>query len=523
MIMRMIFKNIGIHARVLSTAVILISASTLTLGYLGVNIINDFVTLRFSQRIDFMTQYLALNSELGILIDEQRLLKGLAQNMLKENDIAGVVIEDKTGRELVRETRNIPGPFKTAAKGVYLSEARDRNNPMRAINGNSDSGRIGKVSVIYSTKGIKDLIKKMAQRFILIALALILISCLIFYIISRSLVAPVISLAKIARKVSLGNHSIRASAGNTPETIKLADAFNEMLDSIAKGRKTIVQAHEKMAKQEILVEVGKFSMMIAHEVKNPLAIIKSSLEMLKSELNIPNENIAMSYAEEEIVRLNDLIESFLMFSRPARLNFEKIDLNQLMYQVIIGFEIQYNQARLEIKSSIPKEPFYAKADFDLFSRGISNIIRNACEANQGRGMVDISIKCRDKKWQVFVKDQGIGITRENAGKIFEPFFTTKSKGTGLGLAFADQVVKAHGGSITAKNSSQGGAVFCVTLFSNLDIGADSAGSGSGTDSAGSGTDSAKSGTDSAGSGTDSAKSGTDSAKSGTDFKSVPWT
>ena len=98
----MIFKNIGIHTRVLSAAVILISASTLTLGYWSVNIINEFVTLRFSQRIDFMTQYLALNAELGILIDEQGLLKGLAQNMLEENDIASVVIEDKRGKELVR-------------------------------------------------------------------------------------------------------------------------------------------------------------------------------------------------------------------------------------------------------------------------------------------------------------------------------------------------------------------------------------------------------------------------------------
>jgi signal transduction histidine kinase len=320
--------------------------------------------------------------------------------------------------------------------------------------------------VIYSTKGIEDLVEKMKQRFLLIALALILISCLIFYVISKSLVTPVISLAKIARRVSLGNQLIRAPAGNTPETIKLADAFNEMLDSIARGRQTIVQAYEKMAKQETLVEVGKFSMLIAHEVKNPLGIIKSSLEMLKRELNIPQENIALTYAEEEIERLNDLIESFLMFARPARPRFEDTDLNRLMYQVVVGFEIQYDSGQLEIRSSISEVPFYARVDFDLFSRGITNIIRNACEANQGKGSVDVSIECRNTKWQLFVKDQGKGIPDGKGEKIFEPFFTTKAKGTGLGLAFANQVVKAHGGSINAENSPQGGAVFCVTLFSN---------------------------------------------------------
>jgi hypothetical protein len=69
-------KNIGIHIRVLSAAVFLISATTFTMGYLGVNIINEFVTQRFNQRIDFMAQYLALNSELGILINEKNLLRG---------------------------------------------------------------------------------------------------------------------------------------------------------------------------------------------------------------------------------------------------------------------------------------------------------------------------------------------------------------------------------------------------------------------------------------------------------------
>ena len=463
----MIFKNIGIHTRVLSAAVILISASTLTLGYWSVNIINEFVTLRFSQRIDFMTQYLALNAELGILIDEQGLLKGLAQNMLGENDIASVVIEDKSGKELVRETRNISGPFKTTKKWVYLSEAKDMNNPMRFINSNFDHDRIGRVNVTYSTKGVKDLVEEIEQRFIVVAIIVIVISGLIFFFILKSIVTPVILLAKTARKVSLGNHLIRAPAGNTPETIKLANAFNDMLDSIVRGRKIIVQAYEKMAKQETLAEVGKFSMMIAHEVKNPLGIIKSSIEILKRELNIPRDNIALTYAEEEIVRLNDLIESFLMFARPTRPNFEKNDLNKLMYQVVMGFEIQYKSNQIEVKSSIPEKPFYAKADFDLFSRGIVNIIRNACEANQGKGIVDILIDCRNNKWQLFIKDQGPGIPRGDLRKIFEPFFTTKAKGTGLGLAFADQVIKAHGGSIKAANRPGGGALFRVTLFAGF--------------------------------------------------------
>lgn len=109
-------KGLGIHARVLSAAIILICGATLTIGYFGVNIINEFVTQRFDKRINFMAQYLALNSELGILIDEQDLLQGLADNMLKEDDIHRVQIEDRSGRRLVDAQREIEGPFASVEK-----------------------------------------------------------------------------------------------------------------------------------------------------------------------------------------------------------------------------------------------------------------------------------------------------------------------------------------------------------------------------------------------------------------------
>ena len=459
-------ENIGIHARVLLAAVLLISASTFTLGYFGVEIINKFVTLRFNQRIDFMTEYLAMNAELGILIDEQKLLHGLAMSMLDENDIAGIEIENIKGKKLVDETKSISGPYKLVEKKVVLSETKESRTGMELIGGNrtnSENSHIGIVRVKYSLKGIEDLVEAMKQRFVLIAMGLTLISCIIFYFISRSLVLPVIALAETARKVSKGNRSVRATSGNTPETKKLAEAFNDMLDSMAKSRKTLVQAHEKMAKQETLAEMGRFSMMIAHEVKNPLAIIKSSLEMLKKDLNIPDSTMTLNYAEEEIVRLNELIESFLMFARPAKANFALTDLNRLADQVVMGFEIQYNLKDIEIRSSIPDSEFFAEADFDLLSRGINNIIKNACEANKGKGVVDISIICKGEKWTLQVRDQGNGISEDRQKKIFEPFFTTRAKGTGLGLAFADQIVKAHGGNITVENLDQGGALFSVNL------------------------------------------------------------
>jgi signal transduction histidine kinase len=466
--MRSLFpKHIGMHIRVLSAAVFLISATTFTMGYLGVTVINQFVTQRFNQRIDFMAQYLALNSELGILIGEKNLLRGFAENMLKEDDIAGVDITDQAGKSLVAVSRDMRGPFATVEKKVYLTETEEIATGVDWLSGSRNEDIIGRVNVTYSVRGIKDLSRKMKERFVLIALILNGLACVMFYFVSRSLVAPLISLADTARKVSSGNRTVRAVPGNTPETIRLAGAFNDMLDSLAAGRRTLKQAYEKMARQETLAEVGKFSLMIAHEVKNPLGIIKSSLEMLKSDMNIPGDNMLMNYAEEEIVRLNNLIESFLMFSRPAKPKFDRIDLNQMMEQVIMGFEIQYATGSLSFCCDIPKMPFEADVDFDLLSRGIGNIVKNACEANNGRGEVKITATVVQEKWHLFIEDQGPGIHEENRLKIFEPFFTTKATGTGLGLAFADQVIKAHGGSIRVENPDTGGCRFCITLFSGI--------------------------------------------------------
>jgi signal transduction histidine kinase len=460
-------RRVGIHFRVLSVAVLLISATTFTMGYLGVGIINQFVTQRFNQRIDFMAEYLALNSELGILINEKNLLRGLADNMLKEDDIAGVDIMDHLGRTLVAASRDIRGPFASVEKKVYLSETEEGAAWISRLAGNRNEDLIGRVSVTYSVRGIKDLAGRITARFVYIALVLTGLACLVFYVMSRSLVAPILALADTARKVSSGNRSVRAALGGTPEINRLADSFNDMLDSLAAGRRTLKQAYEKMARQETLAEVGKFSLMIAHEVKNPLGIIKSSLEMLKSDMKIPEDNLLMNYAEEEIVRLNTLIESFLMFSRPAKPRFEKIDLNQMLEQVIMGFEIQHSTDGLRFNCKIPDTPFEARVDFDLLSRGIGNIIKNACEAGSGKGVVDIHVEMIREKWQVFITDQGPGIKDADKKKIFEPFFTTKTTGIGLGLAFADQVVKAHGGSIRVEDPEAGGCRFCITLFSGV--------------------------------------------------------
>ncbi len=220
-----------------------------------------------------------------------------------------------------------------------------------------------------------------------------------------------------------------------------------------------------MIRQTTLAELGKFSLMIAHEVKNPLGIIKSSMDILKKD--IPEGDMMVEFIEDEIRRLNRLIEDFLLFARPANPAFRPVNLHEMLKHCAERFELQTADIPVTIETDIPEDNYEGLADPDLLVRAIGNIIKNAMESGgEDENVIRIRAFFEKDFWIAEISDQGPGIDPEYIDKIFEPFFTTRSKGTGLGLAFAFQVIKAHGGMITAQNSPEGGAVFQIKIPKN---------------------------------------------------------
>jgi signal transduction histidine kinase len=458
-------KKPGIHFRILFATFILISATTFALGSMGVTITRKFMLSRFEERISFLARYLALNTELGILIGDRVMLKTLAENLLSAEDVTGVTILDSSGEKLANISKKITSPLNIVEAPVLLKEFHDESLAFSIDTGSGAQRKelIGKVLITYSTRSIDNLLKTMKVYFIWLSAGLAALAGLIFYFISRSLVAPVTELAQEARLVASGDINLRARPGSLPETKELALAFNAMLDSLERGREELAGAREEMARKNSLAEMGKFSLMIAHEVKNPLAIIKSSLDLLKEDREGSTSSAMIGYIEDEIKRLNTLIEEFLSFAKPARPSFRFVDGNALLRDIVSRFELQMADTSLEIWEGIPASSCHVYADPDLLTRAIGNILKNAFEANADNGSVRVIGSCRDKTWIVEIEDEGEGIPRENIQMIFEPFFTTRSKGTGLGLTFASHVIKAHGGIIKAENREEGGARFRVEL------------------------------------------------------------
>ena len=130
----------------------------------------------------------------------------------------------------------------------------------------------------------------------------------------------------------------------------------------------------------------------------------------------------------------------------------------------IAFALSADGERAMIVPRLELEHAKAEADPDLLMRAIGNILKNAVEANEHQGLIVVQVTQGEAHWAIEIEDQGPGIAPESLEVIFEPFFTTRSKGTGLGLAFAAQVVFAHGGRIKGENRpNNSGARFIMDL------------------------------------------------------------
>jgi len=457
-------RNLGIHTRLFLVALVLITASMVVMVFLGLYTTERFMTRRFEDRMAFLAKYLALNSELGVLIRDTDGLKKLARNLLREKDVMKVVILDSKGDKLVEVGEEDPEWDRAVERPVLL-----RRSKTGLLFGTTQDltyrqpKDIGSVRLLYSTRGIDQLMKTITYQYALSSLVVIVLSAVLFYFMSRPLVTEVTALAATARKVGQGDLGLRARPGSVPETRELAIAFNAMLDSLAEKREALARANQEVIRQKALAEVGKFSLMVAHEVKNPLSIIKSSLEILKTDRQIPPDDAMVLYIEDEIHRLNKLIEDFLIFARPSEVKIRALDLNELAREVATRAEFLDLGGNLQVHQEIPEARCEANADPELLTGALWNILKNSCEATEGRGNIWIRARENGAFWTMEVEDDGEGIPDDDRERIFEPFFTTKAKGTGLGLAFASQVIGAHGGEIEVDKGKAGGALFRIRI------------------------------------------------------------
>lgn len=220
----------------------------------------------------------------------------------------------------------------------------------------------------------------------------------------------------------------------------------------------------QLAQSRNLAMMGQLVSGIAHEIRNPLGIIMSSVEVILDSSRKPRERReAAMFIKDEVHRLDARVRDFLAFARPRPVLAERVDLHALLRTLLLSYVSMEND-RFEIETSFCIGHPVVEADPDQLRQVFLNLIINADQAMPAGGRLSVETKSDGSTVTVRFCDTGPGIRSEHLPRIFDPFFTTKQRGTGLGLSIAHQIVVAHRGKLVAHNHSDGvGAVFEVTL------------------------------------------------------------
>lgn len=465
--MRALLNKVGLNSiqgRLTAIAFFFIFSTAITMGVAGYRLTLDFESKRFHEHFSLLASYLASNAELGVLLGNEKYLEGLTENMLAVSDVQSVEVLDMDGRVILRRAQvNLGEELATVSAPVVAKSMGANDSPF--LEGGESEEVLGKVTMSYSLTGLVQLRKQLALRFVLVSLLLATAPIAMYWMLSKAINAPLQGLLEVAGQVSRGQTDVRARGGSLREINTLSGAINDMLDSLESHRRELDEANVVMARQQVLAEVGKFSMTVAHEIKNPLAIIKGSLGILKKDgpVDPALKTRMVGFIDGEIERINRLIEDFLQFARPRPPALQTVAVSDLVDSLVQRITLMDANVRIERGHPDEEADIELRCDPFLLERALLNIVRNALEATTSHDAVRFGVICADDGLVFTVQDDGPGIDDETLPRIFDPFFSTKSKGTGLGLAIARNVVESHGGQISAVNKTEGGTCFTLSL------------------------------------------------------------
>ena len=289
-------------------------------------------------------------------------------------------------------------------------------------------------------------------------------SIVIGIIFSLILSKPLKEISKMASQISEGNFDVRARKTKIKEIRMIGEAFNKMTISLKKliqTEKDLIETRMKM-RNERLVAIGQVAASMAHNIKNPLAVIKSSSEIIKrsSKNEDKDQEDAMTRMNNAIDRISHQIEDVLNFVRITPLDIKPVNINSILESSVKALEIPKN-----ISIELPKNDYMLECDVRKLEVVFINLILNASQAiGQNTGKITIKSSQVDGELVIEVQDSGPGIPDEIMTKIFEPLTTSKQRGTGLGLSTCKNIIEQHRGTIMVKNNP---TTFTVRIPTNV--------------------------------------------------------
>ncbi|OZY48736.1 MULTISPECIES: sensor histidine kinase [Pseudomonas] len=292
--------------------------------------------------------------------------------------------------------------------------------------------------------------------FVLIFLLGSVLSLTVGWLVSERLTRPLRALSEGVRAVTAGDYNQRVAVSGNDELAELSSTFNHM--TVRLGQLHHLEA--QLRRRDRLHALGEVAMGLAHEIRNPLGIIKTATQLLHRRADLgDNDKRHLEYVVSEVTRINDLITEFLDFAKP-RAPVRCVQPARPLVEDILGFckpELESHRVEARIDDQAPGATLYA--DARQLKQACLNLIINAIDAMPDGGHLTVGIAQEDDYTVISITDTGEGIAPDMMERIFTPFVTTKASGTGLGLAKVFSIMDSHDGRIECVSDKGAGATF----------------------------------------------------------------
>lgn len=326
------------------------------------------------------------------------------------------------------------------------------------------SENIGTVHLGISIADLAVMIARTRRTAGALTLGVIVVGVFLTLTFIRMILKPVKQLAEVTEEIRAGNLSLRVQISSHDEIGGLASSFNQMLDRLQEWQGRLVQS-------ERWATVGHFAGSLAHELRNPLGVIRNSRFFIESRIGSDEKVMRhLKLIDQEVEMANTIVTGLLTFSRLSEPKKRLGDINAMVRRAVERSRISEGvNITLNLNSDLPP----VMMDQGQIERVFLALVSNADQAIEGTGTIGISTR---GSWlhdeihhrtvpavEIAFVDTGCGISSEVEDKIFEPLFSTKARGMGLGLSVARAIVEAHRGTIEVRKGGERGARFIVTL------------------------------------------------------------
>ncbi|MFC2061147.1 cache domain-containing protein [Elusimicrobiota bacterium] len=274
-------------------------------------------------------------------------------------------------------------------------------------------------------------------------------------------------IGELATKFNFMSNSLAKMTGELKDANAELDKWNkELEDRVEERTRQLREAQEQLVQSERLAAVGQMANVVGHEIRNPLASMKSAIFLIGELTPKDDEDIkeCIDVINREIIASEKICENMLGFSRTRKPVREPVDVNELLEE---SFSILEQPESVEVTKEFEQGLPQANIDRNEIRQVLANLIKNGFEImdeKTGGGKLLVKSLSKDGMIELIFKDTGPGISAENMKKMFTPFFSTKARGTGLGLSACQNIILRHGGKIWVESEGEGkGSTFFVQI------------------------------------------------------------